>query len=70
MGAVQRMCGGWEGSLMMFSALLLQWLRKSSLIEGRETPLTLSAPLTILCKAFLFYILHLEYHVQIQYVEE
>ena len=55
---------------MMFSALLLQWLRKSSLIEGRETPLTLSAPLTILCKAFLFYILHLEYHVQIQYVEE
>ena len=32
---------------MMFSALLLQQLWKSSWTEGRETPMTLSAPLTM-----------------------
>ena len=37
---------------MMFSALLLQWLWKSSWTDGRETPMSLSAPLTILCRAF------------------
>ena len=52
---------------MMFSALLLQ-LWKSSWTEGRETLMTLSAPLAILCRAFLSDILQLEYHVEIQYV--
>ena len=37
---------------MMISVLLLQRLRKSSWTEGRETPMTLPAPLTILCGAF------------------
>ena len=60
MRAVQRMCreGGWT-SLMMFTALLLQWLWKSSWTEERETHMILSAPLTILCRAFLFDILQL-----------
>lgn len=48
----------------MFSALLLQQLWKRTWTEWRETPMTLSAPLTILCRAFLSDILPLEYHVE------
>ena len=59
---------GWEVRVIMFSALLLQWLRNSSWTEGRETQMNLSAPLTILCRAFLSDILQLGYHVKIQYV--
>ena len=41
---------------------------ESSWTEWRETPMTLSAPLTILCRVFLSDILQLEYHVEVQYV--
>ena len=64
----KNMWRGWEASLMTFRALILQQLRKSSWTEGREYPMTLSAPLTLLCMAFLSDILQLEYHIKIQYV--
>ena len=62
MAAVQRMCG--EGD--QYPAPAEAW--KSSWAEGRENLMTLSAPLTILCRAFLSDTLQLEYHVEIQYV--
>uniref|UniRef100_A0A3B4ZF40 5'-nucleotidase, cytosolic IAa n=1 Tax=Stegastes partitus TaxID=144197 RepID=A0A3B4ZF40_9TELE len=55
-----------EESLAMFSALLLQLLWKSSWTEVRESPMTLSAPLAILCRPFLSDILQLERHVEMQ----
>ena len=55
---------------MMFSVLLLQRLWKSPWTEGRETLMTLSAPLTIICRAFLSDILQLEYHVEIRKLDD
>ncbi len=65
---MKRRLPGWFESLMIFTALLLQRLRKMSCREGRADPEMRSAKRMTLCRALQSWIVALLYHTEMHWV--